>query len=242
MTTRGVPYGNRAPFGGQPNNNSAWNAMSQAPTEAFRTNFSAPAPPRHNTGGSGSFEGGYNNEPPKDKHRIAKIAGIIGLSSVLVVGGAIGFSKMGSDGERDATSTSLNGSEVTTGVEVLSADECASRTDAYSAAAFYNNGLDLSAFRSIDDLLVDVGLKDGYRDSGSSVEVELSESERQQIWDSYQKTVSPIDDASVDLKTGRIIAYGNAVPDKGEYDGRLDEGLKLCVTISSISGSPAFRR
>lgn len=178
---------------------------------------------------------------------ISAKAGTIARRSIFSIGVCAGLllvtSCGGSDGESSFIIPMKVGDQSLSSLgEVLDADECAARTDGYRSANL--RGLGEDPYSSVDELLDGVSLKDGRRlapGMASSVEVELSDSQKQQIWDSYQKTIQPVINEDKDFRSGAVNAYGDGVEDEGGYDGKLDEGLNLCVTLSYFSGTPKFK-
>ncbi len=229
MTIRGVPYENRGPVFGQPNNHNSWEDMSQAPAQAFRTDFSAPAPARHGNSEPSSYDGGYNQPPKGPNHRTAKIVGAVGLSAAVLIGGGV-FAANSFTGDKKSTQTGTSEE----GVPVVSADQnedvifgdaCAERDDIYQVGllnvADGKGGLDQQRF---DDLANNVIIKDGR----SGIKAPEITSIPENVLDQIRTSITLI------MQDGELVPavvnlYGERQSDWDDYDGELNSGLKACV-------------
>lgn len=121
--------------------------------------------------------------------------------------------------------------------DVIFGEDCKNQDDIYNVGRFMSStGQGYEAFEDVDTMLARMKFFDGEANSSSQTPIELTSDQEQDIWSSYQSAVAGVDASTYNLKDGKIVAFGDATPDDGPYDGKLDDGLKLCVTIDSVHG------
>lgn len=229
MNTRGVPYEQGRPIFGQPSNNNPWNIMRQEPaTEPFRVEMSAPAPPAPpRQPGEPSGYDGFNGEPPrKDKHRLAKIAGAVGIGSVLAVGTVVGFNSMSGDNEGKGGAGTAQGGGASSSEEVPFGAACRDQPDRYQQGILnIYDGYGNVVPESLNDLENNIMINDGATGENDVQITDFPQKILDQVRQSYDLAIK----SNPDNKMPRVYFYGEVSQDSDNTDGKVNDGLKACA-------------
>lgn len=223
MTIRGVPYENRGPVFGQPNNHNSWEDMSQAPAQAFRTDFSAPAPARHGNSEPLSYDGGYNNEPPKKSKRNLYIG--VGAVSALVIGvGATFGLSGGSENPLDKTVGLGGDKDSIASSEIISGADCVGRDDIYQEGLLgISDGYNNVVPEYLNNLESNITLRDGESGGNGPRIDEIPADILAQIRASIDQQIERGEAPSL------VNLYGERSSDADDYDGKVNDGLNACT-------------
>lgn len=205
--------------------------MSQAPTEAFRVEMSAPVlPPPTHTEGPGSYDGGFNDEPPHKDNKNRKKIAAIALGGVIALGTFIGVGYGMTSGDKTPSSSSQEDSTQAGGEtdRVLFGAECKNHPDVYrEGRMFITDGYGNVVADKMDNIGDNITIMDG--PDGEHMAPVITDYPAK-IKDQIKESVDLLIEDDLTKVPSYVYLYGNPPQDSNNFDGMINDNLKACVT------------